>query len=121
MGKTFSAHDAVADVSALQELVNKKKLDPLPSAVTSASAVEHVQFCADRNVRWPTLSILVQKKVISSGMADKIAGSGLAYAHLALAYRRDREHGLRLLLSEKVTSNGGKPQSTDFELYTNLL
>ena len=38
---------------------------------------------------------------ITSYMANKIAKSGLSYKHLQLAYARDHEHGIRLLLSEK--------------------
>ena len=47
--------------------------------------------------------------MLSESMVTKIAGSGLTYCHLALAWRRDKESGIEKLLGEKV---GGKIRVT---------
>ena len=40
-------------------------------------------------------------KVISKGMAEEMAGSGLVYDNLKLAYRRRGKDGLLSLFTEK--------------------
>ena len=41
-------------------------------------------------------------KVVSEGMAKKIAGSGLSFSPLYLAWRRDRTTGIQKLLGQLV-------------------
>ena len=50
--------------------------------------------------------------MISDGMALKIAGSGLAMRHLALAYQRDQSSGIEKLFSQTVA---GKVRVTKSE------
>ena len=44
---------------------------------------------------------MTNSKVVSQGMAEKIAGSGLAFRHLCIAFRRGKKEGLAKLLGEK--------------------
>ena len=56
-----------------------------------------------------TLQILVAQKVLSSGMADKMAASGLKFLHLELVFQRGGVAGLKDLCTEKF---GGKCRVT---------
>ena len=56
-----------------------------------------------------SLQPLIVSKVISKGMGDKIAGSGLTLSHVKLSILRSGKEGLRSALTEKVN---GKPRVT---------
>ena len=103
VGGQFSAHDAAADTEALMKVSKAAKLDLLDpdGTATLSSGLERTRHKAEKSPRRKTLQKLVDDKVITVGMADKIAASGLAYCHLQLAHRRNSENGLRLLLAEK--------------------
>ena len=65
------------------------------------SVVVHVNYLYNMSLLIPMLTEkLVQTKLLSKGMATKIAGSGLSYRHLQLAFRRDKDCGLQRLLGE---------------------
>ena len=44
---------------------------------------------------------MISAKAVSKGMAEKIAGSGLNFRHLYIAFRRGKRNRLRALLGEK--------------------
>ena len=56
-----------------------------------------------------SLKPLIVSKVISKGMEDKIAGSGITLSRLKLSILRGGKEGLRSVLTEKVN---GKPRVT---------
>lgn len=50
----------------------------------------------------PSLQVLVSRKILTSGMARKIAGSDLSLRLLQLVHKRIGRDGLSALLSETV-------------------
>ncbi len=111
IGKKYDAHNAVADVQALQDLINHTKLTDKQLLAESTSTKYYMQQNGElqdiENANLPSLQSLVKSKVLSLQMAKKMARSGLAYAHLKLAFTRETDgfEGIRALLSE-VTSSG---------------
>ena len=58
--------------------------------------------CRENKVKYLlSLTPMVTEKVVSEGMAKKIAVSGLCFRHLCIAFRRSNREGLSKLLSEK--------------------
>ena len=112
VGGKFSAHDAAADTEALLQVTKAAKLDLLDPDGTAnlSSSLARTKYRAEKSRRRKTLQRLVDDKVVTVGMADKIAAAGLAYCHLQLAFRWNPENGLRLLLTEKCPD--GKPRVT---------
>ena len=49
--------------------------------------------------------------MLSESMATKIAGYGLAYCHLAFAWRRDEESGIEKLLGGKLVVKSVLPDA----------
>ena len=102
LGKTYEAHNAIADVKILQELYEKcLKLsqDELSSHVFAFLSVQHKG----------TLDKLVSTSVISKQTQSKLARSGLGLHVLKMLHQRDQENGIRSVLSELVN---GKPRIT---------
>lgn len=100
---SYEAHNAIADVQSLFKLVNKF-LNTKLLAKHSFSVPwvkEHNVRLTQRNVLQQTLHPLIDKKVISTSMAAKIAESGLGLQHLQLAFQRGGADGLELVLKEK--------------------
>ena len=102
--KDYEAHNALDDAILLQELVNASKLGVTDFVRHSFSISDIVQS----NIRWhqklengPSLNILLDHNVCSSGIIDKIASSGLKFQNLCLAHRRGGLNGLTVLLSER--------------------
>ena len=100
---SYEAHNAIADVQSLLKLVNKflntKLLEKHSFTVSWIN--KHNSRIAQRNVLQQTLHPLIDKKVISTGLATKIAESGLGLQHLQLAFQRGGTDGLELVLKEK--------------------
>ena len=71
---------------------------------TFLNAFECWKYCSEVRKNVPTLNDLISEHVVSKGMANKIAGSGLNFSCLKLAYTRN-PHGIYNLLSEKVRNN----------------
>ena len=103
MGQSYTAHSALYDVKALQSLVNYVDLDQ--------AAQNDASFCLDRTVKSyniaknvasniPSLQTMIDKKVVSKGIARSIAGSGLQFTHLCVVSKRNGIDGIRQLLSE---------------------
>lgn len=112
LGISYSAHDSLEDVRALQRLVSYKEVNE--KAIIKASfslnyAINSTKCCLNKAVNIHSLQLLIVSKVISKGMGDKIAGSGLTLSHLKLSIQRGGKEGLRSVLTEKVN---GKPRVT---------
>ena len=110
VGGKFSAHDAAAGTEALLQVTAKLDLLDPDGTANLSSSLARTKYRAEKSRRRKTLQRLVDNKVVTVGMADKIAAAGLAYCHLQLAFRRNPENGLRLLLTEKCPD--GKPRVT---------
>ena len=91
-GESYGAHNAIADVVALQKLYRK----------LSFSTVDVASFVFPLNV-YPcslTLDPLVDDKVISRGMKRKLSESLLGLQQLKLAYKRDPVQGIASVFKE---------------------
>jgi DNA polymerase III epsilon subunit-like protein len=112
----YSAHDALADVTALQQIyeaVSKCDLKPIvPFSKNFGYLIDLYFYERNGEANFSTYKPLIEKKLISQPMAKKAAQSGLSVSHLKLAYNREGmkgEHAIRALLSEKFN---GKPRVT---------
>ena len=112
LGTSYSAHDSLEDVRALQQLISYKEVNNeaiIKSSFTLNYAINSTKYCLNKAVNLHSLRPLIASKVISKGMGDKIAGSGLTLSHLKLSIQRGGKEGLRSVLTEKVN---GKPRVT---------
>ena len=112
LGGEYDAHDAVADVLALEKLVAKTLNIPrlFESSASFQSAVDYnTGLCQSSKVA-AALRRRISKDHLSASMADKIAKSGLLYHDLELAFQRKGADGLHLLLTEK--NDNGKVRVT---------
>ncbi|XP_062592816.1 uncharacterized protein LOC134254308, partial [Saccostrea cucullata] len=103
----YNAHDAVEDVLALKTLVETVDIDICSAQFSAAtfsfsSALRSHLYCLEKQKNCPSLEHLVKDRVISRSMVNKIAGSGLNYRYLQLAYYRNPSEGILNLLSEPV-------------------
>ena len=108
LNMSYNAHDATEDVIMLQTLVSKVEFcneNHKCSTFTSQYALDIFLYQKLVNKNLPSLQCLVDQKVISLGMAKKVAGSGLNFSSLNLASKRN-EDGIYALFTEK--SSHGK-------------
>ena len=106
----YNVHDALEDVLALQKLIRHLDIDVSACIFSDVSftflnAFECWKYCSEVRKNVPTLNDLISKHVVSKGMANKIAGSGLNFSCLKLAYTRNPHDGIYNLLSEKVRNS----------------
>ncbi|XP_061184839.1 uncharacterized protein LOC133192851 [Saccostrea echinata] len=109
----YSAHDAASDSRALLHLVKAQKFNNhilQENSFSFQSYMEVIQFQNTVQDNTNSLSYLLENKIISKVIANKISKSGLGLAHLQLAYDRDRDCGIHQVLSE--TTSTGKPRVT---------
>lgn len=116
----YSAHNSLEDVRALQRLVSCKEVSRkylIESSLvkevqlsTTEFAVRSTKYCVQKKFSLQTLHPPVTTKVVSKGMAEKIAGSGLTFHHLQLSFQRGGQDGLTNILSEKIN---GKARVTN--------
>lgn len=107
LGCTYGAHDALEDILALQKLVDKVDLSDgkyKNATFSICYALNALLYQKEVDKNFPSLQILVEKKVLSLCMAKKIAGSALNFDSLKLAHSRDN-NGIRVLFTA-VCSNG---------------
>ncbi|XP_061186226.1 uncharacterized protein LOC133194248 [Saccostrea echinata] len=107
---SYDAHDARGDVVALQKLVEQQGVrfdstEAKSSSFTFQYAIDSHAYSKEVNANLPSLQILISQKVISVGMAKKIAGSGLKYEHLLQAFKRNQTEGLFDLCQEQYKSS----------------
>ncbi|XP_033724552.1 uncharacterized protein LOC117314595 [Pecten maximus] len=95
---TYEAHNAIADVQALGKLVSSTNLsrsDLLSFSFSPHSVLCQLDYNTEKAKNYSSLASLVDRKILSKCMAEKIAGSGLTLYHLQAIMRRDGEDGLR--------------------------
>ncbi len=113
LNKTYSAHNALEDVKSLQQLVEKctKNDDHKTQLFTCKHIDDMAKYKAEVSQNTATLQQLLHANVLTEYMIQKMAKSGLKYAHLALVVKRSGKEGLDHLLREKT--NEGKCRVTD--------
>ncbi|XP_068672897.1 uncharacterized protein [Montipora foliosa] len=121
LGVSYGAHDALEDVRAIQKLVshvnvNGKEISE--SSFTVDYALESTKYCVNRATNMHTLQPLIVAKVVSKGMAEKIAGSNLQLCHINLAFQRGGLEGIASILSETIN---GKARVTRSKRITQQL
>ncbi|VDI75087.1 Hypothetical predicted protein [Mytilus galloprovincialis] len=102
----YAAHDALQDVTFLQKLMESSKIDFTDAKFSSATFTVPAAFhsfdqSASCKLNLPSLLEFVDNKVLSIGMARKIAASNLNKASLLIAFSRGQENGLQQLFSEE--------------------
>lgn len=128
LGNSYTAHNAQEDVIALQTLVNSVHSDENVKTELSFSlekAVQSYEYACNISRNIASLQSIIDKKVISKGIARLIAGSGLKFCHLCIVYKRNGTDGLRRLLSEvsygKVRVTKSERIITDIADYIHLI
>lgn len=112
----YSAHDALADVESLQQLVLHTNIDVdilVEHSESTNSSVNIYKFNQTSDCNKATMDCLANDKVITNTMAKKIANSGLCLQHLQLVISRNGLEGLMQLFKEK--SFTGKPRVTSLK------
>ena len=104
---TCTAHNALADVHMLQKLSSKfvSKDCILKHSFTLSWLEEYYDFLEKNRENLSSLQPLIQAKVITKGMAEKVAASGLAIANLQLAFQRGAADGISNVLMERFQGN----------------
>ena len=107
LGISYSAHDALEDITALERLYNEKLAGV--GTVPLMFSCDYVERLVKSYSLRATFSTFIAAKHISAEMARKCSMSGLSVHHIRKAFERDGSDGVLSLLSEKVN---GKPRIT---------
>ena len=75
--------------------------DILSHSLSVEWVLQDIEYQSGKLQRLPSLYPLIQQKVLSKSVAEKVAGSGLELYHLMKAFQRGGKEGLRSLLTEK--------------------
>lgn len=108
LGKSYNAHNAVDDCEMLKEIVSKATEAGellLNYSCTPSYISDCITYCAAKNSNRPSFNKLVQEKVMSNGVAQRLSGSGLQFSHIMLAHERSGLEGIQNLLNEKDKYN----------------
>ena len=103
-GFSHSAHNSLEDAKALRHLILQAGISntDLPKySFTVDYAFASLDYDQRKVANLPSLHSMISSKAVSKGTAEKIAGSGLNFRHLCIAFRRGKRNGLRALLGEK--------------------
>ena len=92
-------------LSAILKKVNVTKAMLQPYSFSLLWVKHYTKFLSDKKLNSATLQHLVTCGVISKGMSEKIAKSGLCYLHLRLAYEGNGEDGIQALFSERFNGS----------------
>ena len=97
------AHSALGDVRGLRRILDERSISNSSTSDFCAPLAYFDAKDAYRNVVEEAKCTLVCPlgPVLSKGIINKIAESGLRYRHLKLAHQRDPQSGLQLLLADK--------------------
>ncbi len=107
----YDAHNALADVTALQELCGLVSIDVMKKHAFSIDYImKTMEYDEKVKANNATLSHLVISKACSKDMAKRIASSGLAYGHLKFQVRENGYDGLEALLKKQTSQD--KPRVT---------
>lgn len=104
IGGVYNAHNALGDVKALIEMLNKLNIaaaDYSDFSFTRDYVIKRNEYNTQKKANLQTLQPLIQNRIISENMAQKIAASGLTFSHIKLAFQRAGQDGIKDLLSEK--------------------
>ena len=104
IGGEHNAHNALDDVKALAQILRQLSVATAVSinfSMTASSASEYYDQLQRKKDNTGTFRELRENNVLSKGMIDKAAESGLRYRHLKVAFQRDGEDGVRAIFSEK--------------------
>lgn len=110
--ESYEAHNALGDVQSLQKLLIKSNVKDdvlLSHGYSSKWLVDKERNEKSNQKNAESLNKLVQNKVLSNVMANKIANSGLHIQHLYLALERGGSDGLKRVFAE---DNDGSPRIT---------
>lgn len=98
LSKEYDAHNAIADVECLSELViYAVKQDDKCVTVKSFPPSDikyNMDSIKEKKKNLPSLSVLVASGVMKTSTADNIASSGLNFKHLRTIFLRNGEDGL---------------------------
>ena len=103
--KTYNAHSAVADVKILQELTKMSKPSHTDIVNHSSGIESCFAFCKhakESRKMLATMTGMLNEKVVSKLILNKMAESGLDLSKFILAYKRDNVKKIQSVLSEKM-------------------
>ena len=111
LSKSYNAHDALADVETLQDLIKQTKLSDAQLFENSKSTKHYIQDKVDlqqnEDKNLPSLMSLVKctPRVLTLPMAKKVARSGLNYSHVELAITRgpDKYEAIKALFGDETS------------------
>ena len=104
IGQTYNAHNALDDVVMLQQICRHLNVTDntfLAASVTVDWVLHDNSYHAGKRQRLPTLYPLIQGKILSKSMAEKVAASGLKLSDLRKVFDRGGRDGLKSLFTEK--------------------
>ena len=104
IGMGYDAHNAIADVSALQALFVKHGIKPL-------NLWNSNKWTLSKNINIKSLCPLITKGIMKAPTTQNIAGSGLNILHLKVISEREGADGLYHVFS--VPNSDNKPRVTD--------
>ena len=122
IGEDYEAHNSLADATTLRAMICKMKIPNdllLRHSFTGKWLSEYLSYLQNRNARLPTFNLLLKAKVISKTTAVKMAGSGLIYNHLKVAFERKGKDRVLKLLSER--DKAGKVRVTNKKAIQNAV
>ena len=105
--KNFNDNNALDDVQALAEIFGNAEIEETVISANTLTIGWAMEYTRKNNKLRLEVAKLEEtfnnktNKVVSHSMARKICESGLNYNLLKLAFERNRENGIKLLLSEK--------------------
>ncbi len=101
--KSYDAHNAVADVSALVELLEKvPEFEQKLNIISKDSVSLRLKLLANENRYLGSYIHLTQRKIMSKIAAKTLAGSGLTADHVKLSFTRNGIDGLNALLKSRL-------------------
>lgn len=121
--ESYTAHDALADVQALQKIVSSAKSINSHTLVdfsfTYKSLLELMNYEEKGRMNTKTLQPLSSSNHLSNSMAETIGKSGLAFSHLKCAFVQGGKELLEQVLSQP--DRKGKPRVTQSKLVINKI
>ena len=108
LGKKYAAHNALADVRALKQLMEASNVTQnslIQHGYSTSSALHSMNVKQDSIENNISLQPLIDENFLSAGMASKIAQSGLHLCHLQLLYDQGSVDGVHAAFSA-ITQNG---------------
>ena len=108
VGGDFHAHNSLEDVKALATMLRLANVDEKMLrnfSMTSSWVEKYYNFHSEKKRNIDSFQELLQNRVMSKGMIEKTASSGLNYEHLKVVFVRNGEEGLRSLFGAHVLHN----------------